>query len=340
MDWIEDDFGNPVQVKVRHEADTRRSVDQEPEKVTRYTVYDVDGYEVFEETKEGEAASVSGRQRYGGEDGQPFRYWSDASRAQPILPIWRTRLSLRRLPAEILAAKNGAIFNQMSERDNLLRVANTPVRVLATNEPLEDIEKRIKAGFNTLVLDPSASQAHYYMAPGIESAQIATEVLAKKLEEFFVSGFRSYENSIRGRQKTATEVDQESAGERGFLSLLAGATDEFEMAAGMRLEQIEQPENPSNWGQFYVERSRDFKPADAQAEADRMVMRYFTGPVPIGAAGRVDAAKRIAESDGLTVDEAEIEAEAGALATEGAQARAMEDELNALLNADLSPDTV
>lgn len=329
-DVLEDANGNPIEVKVAHKVDARTSIMEEPKPRQRFTIYRTDGYEVYEADDKGEEYQVKPFTPYGGEDGTPFVYRIDG---RPVLPLWRTELSLRRCPGEILADRNNAIFNQESQRDNILRIGNTPTRVIVTDD-LESFTKLIKeGGGNTLQLHPEAKNQHYYMAPQPESAQIATEVLTKKVESFFASAFRSYENSVRGRQKTATEVDSESAAGRGFLSVLATAIDEFEMNMARRLEQIENPDRPDAWGQFYVTRNKSFKPIDEQESAERLTRRYFDGPVPVGPSGRASAAMKIADADGLEYTEDEVTAEVNAAGVASGQSAAVEAELNALLNA-------
>jgi hypothetical protein len=150
---------------------------------------------------------------------------------------------------------------------------------------------------------------HGFIAPSAEPARIATDVLKRKIEEFYVSAFRAYEDSAR--EKTATEVRQDvSSGVGAFLQLLKAAIDDAENEAFWRIEQINYPERRELWFTSRVERSDTFLPIDVDSAIETLRKRYFgeTAVVPAGKAARISAAKQIAAWDGVVVDEKELEA--------------------------------
>lgn len=303
-------------VKVKHTRVDWENYRELPKEKTLYRIYTLGGYQDWEKDEDGKERAAGPFQRYGGTEQDPFYFYRSAeaaARSRPserILPLFRVRLPMRRFVGSVLAGKNGVIFNMESERDNLLRIANTPKGVFVGDynqfaELLESIRMKTGGASNLWQLDPQAREKHYFMAPPVESATIATEVLKEKRETFFLSAFRFYEDAVRGRQKTATQIDQEAAaGEHSFLSTLATALDELENGIGLRLEQISMPDEPSKWGKFHVKRPRDFKPLDAEAEKDRIMKRYFgMDPLPADEDTVFEMARWVVEADGGQLDE-------------------------------------
>lgn len=322
LDW-DSDYKGLVWVKVKHQAVARDGPFDKPETRDRWTIYYRDGYEVYEKQRD-ETGKVSvvvladeqgnerrpyGRSRDGGDNG--FRFQSRHKKAG-ALPIFCVKLKLNRYVGYTLAQKNKSLFNKQSERDNILRVANTPKLIyVGTTDELLELQKKQKDANqapNVWSLRPDATNEHYYMAPPTEPAEIATEVLEGDVERFFVSAFQFYENSVRGSQKTATEIDQDaSRGEWSFLNTVATTIDEFERAAMWRLEQIVLPGQEEQWGQATVTTPKKFKPIDAGARAKELAERYFgKHPVPLGPKGEKSAAKEIADLDGIEYDEDEL----------------------------------
>lgn len=312
------DGQNPVEVKVYHKTDLRESLKQVPKVVERYTLYRLDGYEVWQvaESSGEEDRIVQKFTPYGILDGKPFKFYRTADRrnGDEILPIFRTKLPLRRNPGETLADKNLVIFNSESERDNIIRVANTPkAQFVGDFGRFSEFLKANDAGSNIWPLDPQAGKEHKFLAPSMDSAEIATKVLMHKIETFMLAAFRYYEDSVRGKQKTATEVEQDSSAENSILSVVATALDEFENGLGMRLEQIEFPSDTGKWGQFSVERKKQFKPINEREETDAIMSRYFAADGPVLTRdAEIAITKRSYDEDGLPVDDETIEAEVDA----------------------------
>jgi len=308
-DAIEDD-GRLVEAKVFHKTNVQRSVKQMKDVRDRYTLYLPEGFEVWEkDAKGGNKWNVIQQiTPYGIVDGKPFRLYADRDRKEPILPIFRNELSLRRKPGCNLADKNLVLFNQESKRDNILTVANTPrLQFVGDYGKFTQFLKENDAGSNVLVLDPNSGKEHRYITPGMDSAKIATEVIDKKIEGLFLSAFRYYEDAVRGKARTATEVEQDSAGENGFLNVLATGADNLENGLGMRFEQIQFPNNPDLWGQFRVERKKDFTPINERGETDAIIARYFGKQTPVLTEdAEIELTIRAYQQDGLSADKDQI----------------------------------
>lgn len=344
---VEYDGNKLVEAKVFHRFNRRKSVKQMNDFVDRYTIYTLDGTEVWEiAEKEGEEDRIVQQMTpYGMVGNKPFYYYADEERSlsNRILPIFRNVLPLRRNPGATLADKNLVVFNMDSERNNIVRTGNTAkAQFVGDRAKFVQLIQENDAGSNIWQLDPNATKDHKFIAPPMDSAKIATEVIQKKFEEFFLTAFRTYEDSVRGRVKTATEVESDAAGENGILNILATGLDEYENGAALRLEQIENPDKPERWGQFNCERKKDFKPLDEREETDKIVARYFpTSTTPVLTRdAEIALTKRVYTQDGLPIDEKAIEAEVDARRLESDARRdrtAIErDRARTLLDADSS----
>lgn len=329
--YIERD-GRLIETHVTGSVERHLSVKDEPVRRTVHTVYGLTGYETWEldgdtnEIVRVDAPTMDAPPTpYGASSDEVFQYRESAADPTPILPIFATTLGVPsgRYPADILAAKNGVYFNQESERDNKLRLSNTPrLELVAPDlETKGKIEDDLSAGSNVLWLPPDSTQRNGYVEPTHHSIEVAGEVLKEKRETFLFTAFRQFEDSSRGAQMTATESAQIAAqGEHSFLNLVVAALDEWETQVWKRLEQVEYPDDPSRWGQFFVERKRDFRPMDEEAEGKRLRDLFFgSSPVPVGAMGRRSAARRIADLEDIEADDEEIEAEVEAAPGQGQQ---------------------
>lgn len=313
---------NCIEAKVYHEMDTRDSLKKEQKFTKRYTLYTIDGYEEWEVSeKDGEEHKQITKQLtpYGDIEGEPFHFYADKDRTEKTLPIFRVKLSLRRNPGAILADKNLVIFNQESERDNILRVGNTPkAQYVGDWSRFQKFIKENNAGRNIWNLEPGASKEHKFIAPSMDPAKIATEVLDKKVEQMFLAGFQYYESSIRGKVKPVAQVQQESSGENSYLNVLATGADAIENGAGFRLEQIQNPGKPEQWGTFSAQRKKDFTPLDEREETDKAMKRYFGtgGTVVMTREAEFQLTKKAYEQDGIAEDDENIYAEIDAKRTD------------------------
>lgn len=319
-DWEVGRFGTLKWAKVHHQVTVRDDWTGDPTKRDRWTIYEQQGFTTYEirENKKGDPEVFDVTYEDEREGPKPygpngFQYQRSADQPRPILPIFRVRLPMLQFVGSILAEKNVVLFNQESERDNILRVANMPsLKFAGTEEEFKDYAERVRNGKVGNVLfaniDHEGSESHEYLAPSSDPAKVASEVLKDKRKSFFLSGFQFYEDATRGSEKTATQVAQESAPEQAFLNTLATALDELELGIGKRLEQIEFPNDSEQWGQFSIERPADFDPMDAEKEADELMQRLFgrTGKVALTEEAEIEATKRFYEANGLPVDEEAI----------------------------------
>lgn len=318
---LRDEKGNPIDVLVEGAEDSRASIEDPFDEKTVYTRFTLEGSRKYVVTEErGQIKVTPGELEPYGKNG--FFYYTKKSRLVKQLPIFEAKLPLRRFVGNILAEKNGVLFNQESERDNILRIACTPLFIfVGNNKSFQNAQASRARGDNAMQLDPAASQPHYYASPPTAPAELRTTVLRDKVADFFVSAFRFYEDSIRGKQKTATEIGQDAAsGEGSFLNTLATTLDEAENNIGWRIEQITFPKNPELWGQFHAQRARDFKPIDPVEEADRLANMIFgPNPVPVGDTGRMNAVRKIATAHKLEIVDEEVKSEIKAAEKERAE---------------------
>jgi hypothetical protein len=298
--WFYDDKGLAA-VLLAEVADTRSSIKDQPSTVDQYILFERDGWSRWRKDQSG-APSESGEPANG-----TYRFEDENGDLQ--LPIYPVELPIRRHIGWQLAKKANAMFNMESMRDNLLRVANSPKLNLFAGDTLFDkLIDGLAAGSNALQNDPASSKAHDYIAPSAEPAKIASEVLKRKVEEFYVSAFRMYGDSAKERQ-TATEIRQDvSSGVGAFLQLLKSAVDGAENQALWRLEQAVYPNDKAKWFKCRVERSDDFLPVDVDQAIDKLKERYFHNEtVPVGRKAMIEAIKEMLKWDGMQHDEKEIE---------------------------------
>jgi hypothetical protein len=297
--WREDEHGNIVEVLLHEVVDVRDSLSDDPNNmIHQYIHFTVEGWTKYQ-------SGGSDKERvYSVVDSGEYEFINPSG--ERVLPIFLVELPLRRNVGYILAKKNNAIFNKESDKDNLLRLANHPKLVLSADDTLYSlISTEIIKGSNVLQEYPDKPGQHRYIAPDTSPAQVAIEDLQKKIEGFYYTAFQQYSDAAR--QRTATEVRQDlSRGIGAFLELLAGAVDELENGAFMRVEQI-MLEDQSKWGRAHVKRSDDFMPIDADAHIQKLIDTYFPQGVPIGKTGKLAALKKIADHSNIQYDEVEAQ---------------------------------
>lgn len=310
--------GNLVAAAVRYTTNVRASIFEGNDIRERYVVYMLDGTATFEiedrieKDSAGkdkivqEAVRVDGGTGfdpipYAGEGGEAFHFYDSQERndSDRILPIFQVEMPTKRHPGYSLAHQNVTYFNAYSELQNKHRTCNImKLQVPYTDTDNKDETGSEQASGSTIIwISPESNRDVRWVEPNAASLTETREWLRDMRSDFLFSALRGYEDSARGGQKTATESAQDSAeGEHSYLNMLAGALDEFEMQAWKRIEQIEWPNEPDKWGQFYVKRKRDFRPLDEEGEAERLRTTFFgIEPVPIGATGRANVAKRIGD---------------------------------------------
>lgn len=299
--WL---FEGPVikEALVKEWVDTRTSLVQDPDEFTQvqYVHFTVEGWQRWTVDDDGDPIMLP--------DSGTYSYVTRTG--EPTLPIFPIELPMRRHVGYSIARKANAIFNKESERDHLLRVANFPkLNVVGVQEVFRKVEQALKKGAIALWNDPKSATQHGWIAPDTSGASIATEVLKRKVEEFYVTAFREYGDSARERV-TATEVRQDaSSGVGAFLEMLKAGVDDAEQGILWRLEQQQFSTDPSKWWKATVTRSSNFLPVDVGAMIDKLKSRYFgeTATIPIGREGMKSVVRQVAEWDNLKVEESEIE---------------------------------
>lgn len=296
-DWLTDKDGLAA-VKVIERVDTRTTITTPPAAVTQYLLLERDGWSRHrKDERTGETITVVPKQAWGVEyierDGTP------------ALPVFFLPLPLRRDVGWSLAKKANALFNRESERDFLLRAANFPKLLLEADDTLfTALVSTLRDGGNVL-----QGSGHTYIAPETGPATIATEVLKRKVEEFYVTAAREYGDAAR--ERTATEVWQDAAtGVAAFLDLVKTALDDGERRIYELVAQGELPQDETAWRAVTVKRPPIAVPRDPAALMEAMKGRYFgaESAMPLGRSARLEAAKQIAKADGLDVVEAELAA--------------------------------
>ncbi len=286
---------------VREFVDTRKSLKQDPDDhaMVQYVHFMTEGWQRYEQGEKGEVVQL--------EDRGTYHY--ETRTGQDTLPIFMVELPMRRNVGYSLARKANAIFNKESERDHLLRVANFPkLNVVGVQEVFRKVEIALKAGNIALWNDPKSATQHSWISPSTASADVASKVLERKVEEFYVTAFREYGDAAQ--ERTATEVMQDvSSGVGAFLELLKAGVDDGEQGILWRLEQQQFPTDKSKWFRATVTRSSNFLPVDIGSMIDKLKVRYFgeTQTIPIGREGMKSVIRQVAEWDNIKVTEGEID---------------------------------
>jgi hypothetical protein len=299
--WREEE-GVMVEALVKEATDIRGSLMDDPDDHVefQYIHFTTEGWRRLHQDDDGNITSIG--------DGGEYSYVNSSGIA--TLPLFRVKLPMKRAVGYSLARKANAIFNKESERDHLLRAANFPkLNVIGTGEVFKKVTSALKKGAIALWNDPKSPTTHNWIAPDTQSAQIASKVLERKVEEFYVTAFREYGDAAQ--ERTATEVRQDvSAGVGAFLEMLKSGVDDGEQGILWRLEQQSFPNDRTKWFQATVERSSNFLPIDVGVMIDKMKIRYFgeQETIPVGVTGLRSVVKQIAEWDKITVDDAEIDA--------------------------------
>jgi len=306
--WVNPNTGLLEQVLLKEESDQRSDIRTNPAGKAascRYVLFGLAGWTRWYTNKKGEPLQVKGA---AGEGTYSYKSFDGT----PVLPIYPCRLSLRRMVGWLLAKKGNAIYNAESARDHLIRVANFPrLNVWGPPEHFNKIEKDLAKGMNMLHNLPSQSHAHDFIAPKPDNASVATDVLKRKVEEFWITAFREYSDAAQ--QRTATEVRQDLAmGVGAFLQLFKSAMDDAENNALWRIAQREFPDEPARWFVPRVRRSDDFNPMNPETIITNIVQRAWgtniQKSVPLDADALYAAAKEVAQHMGLPIDSYRLKA--------------------------------
>lgn len=311
------DNGRLVAVLLRQYQDVAGSIQDEEKPEEQYILYETDGYTLYryEDNGKGKIDVVEEDKRTYGPANNPF-YWYDTvesarskSESGRILPIFKTRLPLRRNASYILAELNNSIFNIASEQNNIERVMCTPLfEFVGTEEEMMDAMQARAKGWNAISSNPEYSRSHSFLSPDIGAAGKRAETLAEVIKNFYPVAFQTFDNSVQGAQMTATEADQlQDRNENSYQNVLATALDEFERGAMWRVEQVHFPGNPEAWGQFSVDRKRDFRRMDKDVALQRKI-GLLDSPLSITEEAEKQINQDAYDHYGLPYEEAEVEA--------------------------------
>jgi hypothetical protein len=292
--WIHQD-GRLTDVVVTEAVDARDSIEDDHETTTQYVHYSLDGYRRYDDDGE----PIGGMQSWE----TPF--YETTARERRILPVGYVDLGFDRDIPENIAEDQEYLFNQLSDIRMMLRLAAHPkLHVQADDQAYKDTVNALQAGAN-LIRAESAS----WLVPDYAAIEHAYDQYRSEVQEMYDTAFQQLEDEAR--EKTATEIQQkDQRGRQAFLVHLSDRADEFENAVLWRLAQIASPTSPEQWPVPSVERSTDYAPLDADAEAMSLKDLYFpTGSVPASDATKKEAAMEIARLQGIPEeDEAGLEA--------------------------------
>jgi len=312
-----------VEAVVREITDTRESLQDDPKKTAAQYIYmTVNGWQRWEKqradtspTQTEQPGGSTGGREIAVPVGDPGTWKYVTLSGKRTLPLVPVSLPLRRHVGFMLSRKANAIFNKESERDALLRHCSFPLlNIFAADSQYRKITDMLKKGARALQVPPGGT-GHAFIAPSPAPAQMLETSISQKVNDLYITGFREYGGASQrsqGNAKSATEIRYDvQTGVAAFLQMLKSAIDDAENATLQLLEQTLFPNDSSKWGQARVARSDDFVPFDINEVLERLRTRYFgtAATVPVGRSARIEAAKEIAQWDGLPVDEQEIAAD-------------------------------
>ena len=263
--------GNPTSVLVKEKRDNRNGITTSlHDDEDTYTLYELDGWTRFRV-----ATNQNGEQVEEVLGQGDYRYYADAEKRIPCLPIFRVDIPMPRMVGYLLARKNNYIFNYKSIRDFAVRnMAFAFLQVVADQSQYDQLLDDLDKGFRILRKDPDAHGEHGYKSPDSSYLTEAGRIYEKDVEAFYKDGFKEYG---RAAQRTATEVHLESqSGIQAFLALLVSSVDEFENNALWLINQVYYPERPTEWAESYVMRSRNFQIEDIHEAFKKMVESILT----------------------------------------------------------------
>lgn len=219
--WI----GSPTtEAIIKEEADTRRSLMDEPRTAEQYLYVNPAGWARYQKGKEGEPVLI--------EEGNysDHRQWMDRH-GRPTAPLIRIDLPWKRYVAYTLAAVHKAIYNQQSDADHRLRNSSYAKLVLALDDDAYEAQrKELAKGSNLLQLPPDNTAKHEYISPSTDAIDVAREGLKDKVQTFYATAFNLL--NLEGQvQKTATEIVAErSTGLQAALSMISASIEDLDSA--------------------------------------------------------------------------------------------------------------
>lgn len=289
--------GRLVACRVKEERTTAKTLDDSQTSVTCYVDYTLEGWSRWTLGKDGEKIP------FGDKSTGTYTFWRTKERRQRILPIFEISLPLDRPVGYIWARKCITIANMENALEFGYRNSSFAIfQPVASQTQWELIKKALDEGYNAMPSDPEASRGHSFIAPPSDHFDSYRDYIKEKIKNFFYNMFKDYGDVAK--EATATQIRLESqSGIEAFLILLAGQADELENQALWRVEQVEFPDSPENWGIAHVRRSSDFSPVDTRALADSLANMYITGmnTVPATTDIIVQVLRKIYEANGLQI---------------------------------------
>lgn len=262
VQWREEE-GVIVEALIWEKTWEQFSLMQEPQEVEYYVHYTVDGwtrYRVEEEEQRTLVVVEQGRWKY------PI--YTAPDKRQKRLPLGRVKMPIVRPIGYQMALDANQLYNLLSDARWLYRVLNHPrLKGNVDDGQFERTMAYLGAGANGVQGDWD------YISPPHENAASAYQTYREEAREYYIVNHqRANQSAI---ERSATEIlYNEAAGRTAFLSLFAGAIDEFENEELFMASQIEAPNNPKSWLNSTVRRSHDFKPIDIERLADQRANRF------------------------------------------------------------------
>jgi len=312
-DWVRDDTGRLIEVKVKSTRDPRTTVKDEPEEEDIYTVYKTEGYEVWVEDG-GDATNISGQIADNVEGGTipygPNGFQYETRDGRPALPIYRTEVPVRAPVGYMMALFSEWLFNFRNVRNFHLwssALARSYIDAVDDNgrfdeEMFEKVSDLLKDGSRFFPTELG------YASPSMDGAEVRNQTLKDEREDFYSVFFQSYGQVAT--ERTATEIRQDIAQSVGaYLTLQTESLDEWENDMMWRLAQVNLPNaDPDTWSDSNIDRNTDFSELAINETLREMREGAFEGgKVPIGATGKANVAKTWAQAHNIEFDEEEVE---------------------------------
>lgn len=315
--------GALVELLLEEVVDGRDSIKDEyedPGERRRWVHYHLNGYDRYRIVKKEEGEELERIEDLSGL--WKFTHYDDIDGTISTIPAGYIDLPIASEPGYSMAQDANYLYNLLSDVRNLLRVANHPKLTGAVDDD------QFEATALSLMRGSNLLQGPWeYISPSPENADTGYNIYKQEVRDFFVTSHQRYNDAAR--EVTATEARQDDqSGRQAYLVLLSGALDELENRVLFMLAQKQFPLDSTKWLDNSVERSTDFKADDSADFADRLMRRYFDGPVPVGPTGLSNVTKTIAGLDGVEVEESEIDGEIAALETEREQQEAARREIS------------
>src|SRR5690606_3974502 len=159
-----------------------------------YTIYSLEGWERYEEKKDGEGDVLIASGTY--------EYFETPDRNRSILPINVFEIPIARNLGYQMARKFNAIANIESSRDFLIWAANFIRLRIETDDTDEVVNEKLAKGWNWF-----RGTALEFVNPSSEPTVNASKVIEDKLKQAYLTFFREYGDAAR--ERTATEIRQD-----------------------------------------------------------------------------------------------------------------------------------